>query len=124
AAPVDGASVFTIQRDDVVGPTGRVLEVQVRKGLPTTAETDDLDVVLTAAIGHALDDCVEAGDVAAARENADAFSPQAHLPALACRNNAERAFSTRPLPACAPRADENASPVRRQCRGSRHTPTR
>src|SRR6478672_13941729 len=70
AAPVDGARVFTIQRDDVVGPTGRVLEVQVREGLPTTAETDDLDVVLTAAISHALDDRVEAGDVAAARENA------------------------------------------------------
>jgi hypothetical protein len=62
----------------------------VREGLPTTAETDDLDVVLTAAISHALDDCVEAGDVAAARENADAFSRQAHLPALACRNNAQR----------------------------------
>src|SRR6185295_5859550 len=87
AAPVDGASVFTIQRDDVVGPTGRVLEVQVRQSLPTTAETDDLDVVLTAAISHALDDRVEAGDVAAARENADAFSHHAHLPGLACRYN-------------------------------------
>src|SRR5262249_49493623 len=41
--------------------------------IPTTAETDDFDIVLTAAIGHALDDRVEAGDVAATRENADAF---------------------------------------------------
>jgi hypothetical protein len=30
ATLVDGASVFTIQRDNVVGPAGRVLEVQVR----------------------------------------------------------------------------------------------
>jgi hypothetical protein len=49
----------------------------VRQGLPTTAETDDLDVVLTAAISHALDDPVEAGDVAAARKNADASSHHA-----------------------------------------------
>src|SRR5258708_6595552 len=90
AAPVDGARVFTIQRHEVVRPAGRVLEVQVCEGLPTPAETDGLDVVLTAAISHALDDCVEAGDVAAARENADAFSRQAHLPALACRNDAQR----------------------------------
>jgi len=88
AAPVDGASVFTVQRDDVVGPAGRVLEVQVREGLPTTAETDDLDVVLNAAISHALDDRVEAGDVAAARENADAFSHHFHPLGLARRNNA------------------------------------
>ena len=39
----------------------------MREGLPTTAKTDDLDVVLTAAISDALDDCVEAGDVAATR---------------------------------------------------------
>src|SRR5258705_8444606 len=45
-----------------------------------------LDVVLTAAISHALDDRVEAGDVAAARENADAFSHHAHLLGMACRN--------------------------------------
>ena len=54
----------------------------MREGLPTTAKTDDLDVVLTAAISDALDDCVEAGDVAATRENAIA-----RLLGLACRNN-------------------------------------
>src|SRR5260370_25180460 len=58
------------------------------KGLPTAAEPDDLDVVLTAAISHALDDRVEAGDVAAARENADALPRHAHLPGLPYRNNA------------------------------------
>ena len=42
AAPVDGASVLTIQRDNVVGPAGRVLGVQVREGLPAAAGTDDL----------------------------------------------------------------------------------
>ena len=75
AAPVDGASVFTIQWQNVVEPARRVLEVQVREGLPSTAETNDLDVVLTAAISHALDDRVEAGDVAAALCNADALPP-------------------------------------------------
>src|SRR5262249_23752025 len=68
-------------------------EVQVREGFPTAAETDDLDVVLTAAISHGFDDCVEPGDVAAARENADALSRHAHLPALAGRNNASVTLS-------------------------------
>src|SRR6266581_8042956 len=79
AAPVYGARVVTVQRDDVVGPAGRVLEVHVREGLPTTAEADDLDVVLAAAICHALNDCVETGNVAAARENADAPFCHTHL---------------------------------------------
>jgi hypothetical protein len=78
AAPVYRARVVTVQRDDVVGRTGRVLEVHVREGLPTTAEADDLDVVLTAAICNALDNCIEAGNVAAARENADALSCHNH----------------------------------------------
>src|SRR6266851_3054657 len=87
AAPVDGAGVFTVQRNEVVRFAGGVVEVQMGKGLPTAAEPDDLDVVLTAAISHTLDDRVEAGDVAAARENADAFSHHAHLLGLACRDN-------------------------------------
>ncbi len=82
AASVDDARVFPVQRDEVVRLAGWIVEIQVREGLPTTAETDDLDVVLTAAIGHGLDDCVEAGDVPAARENADAFSRHAHLPKI------------------------------------------
>jgi hypothetical protein len=61
-----------------VGRAGRVLEVQVREGLPTTAETDDLDLVLTAALSHALDDRVEAGHVAAASEDADALFRHAY----------------------------------------------
>src|SRR6266404_6348703 len=65
AAPVDSASVFTVQRVNVVRPAVRVLKVQVRERLPTAAQTDDLDAVLTAAVSHALDDCVEAGNVAA-----------------------------------------------------------
>jgi hypothetical protein len=69
AASVDDARVFTVERDEVVRFAGGVVEVQVRKGLPTAAETDDLDVVLTAAIRHGLDDCVEAGNITAAREN-------------------------------------------------------
>ena len=88
--PVDGARVFAAQRDEIVRPAGRIIEIQVRQGLPAAAEAHDLDIILAAAIGHGLDDCIEAGDVATARENADAFSRQAHLPALVCRNNAKR----------------------------------
>jgi hypothetical protein len=51
--PRDGAGVFTVQQDEKVGPAGRILEVQVREGLSTAAQTDDLDFVLTAAIGRA-----------------------------------------------------------------------
>ena len=72
-APVDGAGVLTVQRDDVVGPAGRVLEVQVRERLPAATEAEDLDVVLAAAVGNALDHRVETGDVAATSENADAL---------------------------------------------------
>jgi hypothetical protein len=72
--PVDGASVVTVQRDKVVGRAGRILKVKVRESLPTTAETDDLDVALTTSISYGLDDRVEAWDVATACENANALS--------------------------------------------------
>src|SRR6266478_6404660 len=88
AAPVDGAGVFTVQWNEVVRFAGGVVQVQMGKGLPTAAEPDDLDVVLTAAISYALDDRVESGDVAAARENADTLPRHAHLPGLPYRNNA------------------------------------
>jgi hypothetical protein len=52
---------------------GRILEVQVRECLPAATEPDDLDIVVAAAVGNGLYDRVEAGDVAATRENADAL---------------------------------------------------
>src|SRR5260370_39016841 len=88
AGPVDGAGVFTVQWNEVVRFAGGVVQVHMGKGLPTAAEPDDLDVVLTAPISHALDDRVEAGDAAAARENADTLPRHAHLPRLPERNNA------------------------------------
>src|SRR5467141_3304842 len=57
----------------IVGPAGRILDVQVREGLPATAKTDDFDIVLAAAVSHTLDDRVEAWHVAAASEDADAL---------------------------------------------------
>src|SRR5689334_2431891 len=68
-----------------MGLAGRGLEVQVRESLPATTEADHLDVVLTATICHTLDHGVEAGDVAAARENADASRCHTDLPGLAGR---------------------------------------
>src|SRR6516162_1309174 len=73
AASVDGAGVLAVQRDNVAGPAGRILEIEVRERLPAATQTENLDVVLAAAVGNALDDCVEAGDVPAAGENADAL---------------------------------------------------
>src|SRR5262249_20811307 len=83
AAPVDGAGVGAVERDDVVRPALRVLEIDVGETLPAAPEPDHLEVVLAAAVGDALDHCVEAGHVAAAGQNPDA--PFAHGPPLAGR---------------------------------------
>src|SRR5215470_14051077 len=58
--------------DNVVGPVRRVVDVQVREGLPATAKTNDLDIVLAATVSHTLDDRVEARHVTAASEDTDA----------------------------------------------------
>ena len=50
-APVDGARVLTVQGKNVAAPAGRILEIQVREALPAATETDDLDIVLAAAVG-------------------------------------------------------------------------
>src|SRR5260370_36370395 len=71
-ASIDGAGIFTGQRDHVVGPAGRIFDVEVREGLPATAKTNDLDIVLAASVSHTLDDRVEACHVAAASEDTDA----------------------------------------------------
>jgi len=73
AATVDGARVLTVQGHNVAAPAVRVLEVQVRQRLPAATETDDLDIVLAAAVGNGFYDRVEARDVAAASEDADSL---------------------------------------------------
>src|SRR5258708_24101129 len=70
---INGAGIFTVQWDNVVGPAGRIFDVQMRESLPAAAKTDNLDIVLAAAVSHALDDRVEAWHVAAASEDADAL---------------------------------------------------
>jgi hypothetical protein len=52
----------------------RVLGIEVGERLPTATETDDLDIVLAAAVRNRFYGCVEARDVAAASENANALS--------------------------------------------------
>src|SRR5712692_1903854 len=71
--PVDGARVLTVERNNVAAPAGRVLEVQVRERLPSATQPDDLDIVVAAAVGNGFYDRVEARDIAAAGENADAL---------------------------------------------------
>jgi len=73
AASIDGAGIFTVQRDNVVGPAGRIFDVQVRESLPATAKTNNLNIVLAATVSHTLDDRIEAWHVTAAGEDTDAF---------------------------------------------------
>jgi hypothetical protein len=77
-APVDGARVLTVQDNNIPATAGRVLKVQVRERLPAATETDDLDIVLAAAVGNGFYDRVEAGDVATTSENADALFRHDH----------------------------------------------
>src|SRR5262249_23891248 len=60
AAPVDGARVLTAERHHVAPPAVRLLGVEVRQRLPAATETDDLDIVLAAAVGDGFYDRVEA----------------------------------------------------------------
>src|SRR6266436_7616720 len=73
AAAIDGAGIFTVQRDNVVGPAGRIFDVQMGEGLPATAKTNNLDIVLAATVSHTLDDRIEAWHVTAASEDSDAL---------------------------------------------------
>ena len=52
------------------------VQIQVGERFPTAAETGNFDVVFRAAINDALDDCVQAGDVAPAGQ--DSNSSQCH----------------------------------------------
>ena len=72
-APIDRARVLTVQLHDIMRPAGRVIEVQMRECLPTSTEPEDLNAILAAPIGGALDDGVETGDVAATSKYADAL---------------------------------------------------
>ncbi len=70
AGPVDGPGVHAVERADVVGV--RVgARPHVGQGLPAAAEPDHLEAELGGAIDDALDDRVEAGNVAAPGEDAD-----------------------------------------------------
>jgi hypothetical protein len=51
----------------------RVFEVQVRQRFPTASETDDLHVVLAAAVRNCFYDRVEVWDVAPTSEDADSL---------------------------------------------------
>ena len=64
--------VLPVERRRRSGPAGRVVEVDVGEPLEALADADHLEAVLPAPVDHALDDRVEARDVAAAGEDADA----------------------------------------------------
>jgi hypothetical protein len=60
-----------VQHGDVMRPTARVLDVQMRERLPATTDTKNLDVVLAATVGSALDYGVEARNIAGTGKNTD-----------------------------------------------------
>ena len=73
AVPVDGARVLAVEGDNVAAPAVGIIEVQVGERLPAAAQPDDLDIVLAAAVDNGFYHRVEAGDVATAGEDTDAF---------------------------------------------------
>ena len=85
------------QGHDVAALAVGIIKVQVRERLPAATQTDDLDIILAAAVGNGLDDRVEAGNVATACENADAFLRHDRLSTAALRESAS--VTTRTVPA-------------------------
>ncbi len=79
AGAVDGARVLAAERQEVPRAARRLLEVQVGEALPAEPDPDHLDAVLGAPVGDALDDRVEARDVSAAGEDADALDRHAGM---------------------------------------------
>ena len=71
AGAVDGAGVLAIQRQDVAGAAGRILQVDVGQAFPAAADADDFAADFAATVDHRLDHGIQTRDVAAARENTD-----------------------------------------------------
>ena len=88
AGAVDGPRVLTIQRPDVLG-VGLGAGPHMRETFPSATDAEHLVAELRRAVDHALDHGIEAGDVAAAREDADAALHARMLgaPALAEETN-------------------------------------
>src|SRR5262249_49280794 len=72
-ATVDGARVLAVEHHHVAASAVWILEVEVRQCFPAATETDDLDVVLAAAVGNRFDDRVKAWDIAATSEDTDSL---------------------------------------------------
>src|SRR5262249_40203886 len=87
AAAVDDARILAVQGHDVATTAVRILKVQVGQRLPAATQTDYLDIVFAAAVGHRFDDRVEAWDVAAPSEDADS---------LFCHDDTSTAISRTP----------------------------
>ena len=73
AGAVDGAGILARQRQDVAFFARLVVEFDVRESFPAAPDADDFAIVFGASIGHFFDDGIEAGDITAAGENANAF---------------------------------------------------
>ena len=72
AGPVDGPGVVAVERPEVVG-VGSELRADVGQPFPAAADPEDLVAHLGRAVDDALDDGVEARDVAAAGQDPDAL---------------------------------------------------
>jgi len=71
ATAIHGTRVLSIERDEVFGFESLV-EIRLNQAEPATSDTNDLKVVgLGAAVDHGLHDGVEAGNIAAARQDSD-----------------------------------------------------
>ncbi len=73
AGAVDGAGVLAIERQNVAGPAGGVVEVDMGQALPAAANADDFAADFTSTVNHRFDHGIQSRNIAAARENADSF---------------------------------------------------
>ena len=73
AGAVYGARVLPVERDDVAGDAGRIVEIDVGQTFPTAADPGDFGADRAAAVHNCLNNGIQPRDVAATGENADSF---------------------------------------------------
>ena len=103
AGPVDGARVVARERQHVPRAARGIVEIEVREPLPPAADADRPRRRGRRPVDDALDDGVQAGDVAPAREDPDARSCHARNPRRTSRDTPLKNRPSAPLwrpPAC------------------------
>src|SRR5215470_19491941 len=99
ARAIDGTGVLPGQREHVPRAARRILEIDVSQPLPAAAQPDDGVAELGAPVHHRLDHGVEAGHIAAAREDPYTLRRHAHTSG---RSNMTRLHGSNPMQPATP----------------------